>query len=361
MDLAARPVESVPMRRISLIVFLLALSAGAAWLVWSRLRPPEVTLVQPTRGPAVDAVYASGLVEPSLEIRIAPRSAGRIVDLLADEGTEVKAGQLLARLEDADLQASVSELQSRLDYAQSQFTRSSELQRRALVSQDAVDRTRTDLDAARAALRRARQQADFMRLVAPAAGRIIRRDGEIGEFVPVNQVIFYMAGPAPLRITADVDEEDVPRVQRGQRVLIRTDAFPDQVFEGQVSEITPRGDPVARSYRVRIALVGTPPLKIGMTAETNIVIEQREDALLLPASAVTERRVWRVRDGRAVSSEVAVGVRGAERVEIRRGLGAGDAVIAVPPEGLAEGARVSLRAEAVAAAPAPQVEPSRTP
>jgi RND family efflux transporter MFP subunit len=330
------------MKYLPRILLLVAALAAGGWFGWQRLRPPEVVLAAPVRGPAVDAIYATGLVEPSLEIRIAPRTAGRIVELLADEGDSVRAGQLLARLEDNDLRASVAELESRVEYAQSQFQRNTELRRSSLISQDALDRTRTDLAAARATLKRAREQVAYMRLVAPAAGRIIRRDGEIGEYVPVNQVMFYMAGPAPLRITADVDEEDVPRVQRGQRVLIRADAWPDRVFDGRVAEITPRGDPVARAYRVRIALEGDPPLQIGMSAETNIVIEQRENALLVPTGAVAGDAVWTVERGRAVRRAVKVGVRGPERVEIRAGLADGDRVIGVPPEGLEDGQRVAV-------------------
>jgi RND family efflux transporter MFP subunit len=330
------------MKYLPRVLVLVALAAAAGWFGWQRFQPTPVALAAPTRGPAIDAIYATGLVEPSLEIRIAPRTAGRIVELLVDEGDSVRAGQLLARLEDNDLRASVAELESRVEYAQSQFQRNTELRRSSLISQDALDRARTDLAAARATLKRAREQVAYMRLVAPSAGRIIRRDGEIGEFVPVNQVMFYMAGPAPLRITADVDEEDVPRVQRGQRVLIRTDAFADRVFEGRVTEITPRGDPVARAYRVRISLVDDPPLQIGMSAETNIVIEQRENALLVPAGAVVGDAVWMVDDGRAMRRPVTIGVRAPERVEIRAGLGDGDRVIEAPPEDLEEGQRVAV-------------------
>ncbi len=103
------------MRRLPLIALLVAVAGAAGWFGWQKFRPPEVTLAAPTLGPAVDAVYATGLVQPSLEIRIAPRAAGRIVALLADEGDAVKAGQLLAKLEDSDLRASVAELQSRVE------------------------------------------------------------------------------------------------------------------------------------------------------------------------------------------------------------------------------------------------------
>lgn len=306
------------------------------------MQPPIVAVARATRGPAIDAVYATGLVEPSLEIRIAPRAGGRIVELRADEGDDVRKGQVLARLEDADLQASVAELEARAAYAKSQYDRSVELRRAALISVDALERSRTDLDAAQATLRRAQDQVAYMRLVAPADGRIIRRDGEVGEYVGVNETVFHMAGPAPLRITSDVDEEDVPRVTPGLPVMIRTDAFPDRVFDGRVEQVTPRGDPIARSYRVRIALEGDPPLQIGMSAETNIVLARREDALLVPAASVVDGRVFIVENGRAVERKVQTGVVGATRTEIRSGLEGTESIIASPPEGLAPGRRVRI-------------------
>ena len=74
----------------------------------------------------------------------------------------------------------------------------------------------------------------------------------------------------------EIDEEDIPLVSPGQQVLIGADAFPDRVFEGRVQEITPKGDPIARSFRVRIALSGDTPLRTGMTADCNILIDRRE-------------------------------------------------------------------------------------
>ena len=330
-------------RRSSKLVLAALLVAGAATTVWRFVKPVKVDVAKPSRGPAVEAVYATGTVEPSLEIRIAPRAAGRIVELLADEGRLVRKGELLARLDDADLRAQVAELQAQAEYAQSQYGRSAELRRGSLISQDALDRARKDLEAARAALRRARAQLAFMRLEAPVAGRITRRDGEIGELIPVNQTVFYMAGPAPLRITAEVDEEDVPRVAPGLEVLIHTDAFPGRVFTGRVDQVTPRGDSTARSYRVRIGLVDDPPLRIGMTTETNIVIEKHADALLVPTSAVVDGRVWVVEDGHAQPRAVKVGVVGPKLTEIRGGLDERVAVIVDPPEDLEAGARARVR------------------
>lgn len=341
-------------RHRTLILAALIVAAATALVLWRRLGPLEVEAAQPTRGPAVEAVYATGLVEPTLEIRIAPRVAARIAELRVDEGDEVKKGELLARLEDADLRASVRELEARVEYARAQHERNIELRRSALVSQDTVDRSQTELEAARATLKRAREQVSFMRLEAPADGRIIRRDGEVGEFIPANETIFYMSGPAPLRIEADVDEEDVPRVKPGLRVVIRSDAFPDRLFEGTVDQVTPRGDPVSRSYRVRIGLVDNPPLQIGMTAETNIILAERQNAVLVPSSSVVDGSVWIVNDAHAQHTKVHVGVVGPEKTEILEGLKDTDWIIVRPPEDLQDGKRVKAK-------PLAHTEPSSPP
>lgn len=323
---------------------LLVLLAGVAYAVWLRLQPLELAVATATRGPAIDAVYATGIVEPSLEVRIAPRVAGRLRTLLVDEGTEVRAGEPLARLEDADLRATTEELESRAAYAKSQFDRLSELRKSGLISLDALERARSDLEAAEAALSRSREQLAFMTLRAPMPGVVIRRDGEIGDLIPVNQVLFYLASLDPPRINADVDEEDLPRLQVGQRALIRADAFPGEIFEGEIAEITPRGDPISRSYRVRISLSADTPLVMGMTADVNIIIAERNEVLLIPTSALqadtTGDFVWLLEGERMIRREVSLGVRSPERVEIIKGLSDTDVFAIRPPDDLSESVTV---------------------
>ena len=323
---------------------LLVILGAAGYAFWLRLQPLELAVATATRGPAIDAVYATGIVEPSLEVRIAPRVAGRLRALLVDEGAEVRVGEPLARLEDADLRAATAELESRAAYAKSQFERLSELRQSGLISLDALERARADLEAAEAALSRSREQLAFMTLRAPMAGVVIRRDGEIGDLIPVNQVLFYLASLDPPRINADVDEEDLPRLQVGQRALIRADAFPGELFEGEVAEITPRGDPISRSYRVRISLSADTPLVIGMTADVNIIIAERNEVLLVPTSALqvdgTDNFVWLLEGERVVRRAVSVGVRSPERVEIMEGLRDTDVFAIRPPDDLNESVTV---------------------
>lgn len=303
----------------------------------------EVEVVQPTRGPAVEAVYATGTVEGTVMLPIAPRTGARLVSLEAFEGDEVKAGQILARLESEELEQAVVELTAREELAEKESKRQEALRARNATSQEAFERARAELAAVRAAKQAAEVQAGYLTLRAPADSLIIRRDGEVGEFIPTNQAIFWLVCCGPLRITAEVDEEDVVRVKPGQKVLIRADAFPDAGFEGSVQSITPKGDPVARTYRVRISLAEDTPLRIGMTAENNIIVRKADNALLVPSTAVFRNSLWLVENGVLKQAAVEVGARGAEQTEILSGIGEESLIVASPLSDFSEGSEVSVR------------------
>ncbi len=330
--------NSLKRRNLLLAVVALALGCIAAAL-W-QFSPIALAVVRPTLGPAVEAVYATGTVEPSVMMPIAARSAARLAELLVDEGEEVRKGQLLGRLEDDDLQETMRQLAAQERWAKTDYERNARLSKSGTIARAVVERARADWDAARAATLRASAQAGFMKLVAPTDGRVIRRDGEIGQLIAANQPVYWLSCRSLLRVAAEVDEEDISRVQSGQEVLIRADAFPGQVFRGRVATITPKGDAIARSYRVRISLAAATPLMIGMTAETNIVLRENKDALLLPASAVRDNKVWLVRDGHISAHRVTVGAKSADRIEITQGIAPTDTVVANPDATLREGQRV---------------------
>ncbi len=339
--LQPRPGEAMPRRRRRVhwsrwAALVILLCVAAACLYWTLL-PPAVAVVEPRRGPAVQAVYATGTVEPSVMIPIAPRSMARLAELKVDEGGIVKKGELLAHLENDDLQRAIEVARAEERYAKSQFDRQAQLVERGVAARNAYDRARADWEKATALRERAESEAGYLDLVAPADGTIIRRDGEIGQVIGPDKAIFWMSCCAPLRVSAEVDEEDIAQVRPGQEVLIRADAFPGQIFRGTVRSITPKGDPVARTYRVRIALPEDTPLMIGMTAETNIELRKADNALLVPAGAVQQDTVWRVLDGKLEKQKVTVGAKDAREVEILSGLGDTDRIVASPTPGLTAG------------------------
>jgi len=336
------------------LIFLIGIGTALGALGWLTLAVPPVPVVAVGRGPAVRAVYATGTVEATVMIQVAPRISARLLELRVDEGAVIRPGEVLARLDDAAERAALLEAEVQVQQYEQELERVARLVQRKAVSEDEFDKARSRLDVARATLRGAEARLGWMTLTAPSAGRVIRRDGEVGDMIAVNHPLLWLAEEGPLRITAEVDEEDISQVEVGGRVLIRADAFPGEVFSGSVIQVTPKGDPIARSYRVRTTVPPESPLRIGMTAETNIISREVADALLVPATAVqgtvprdalsAQAMVWVVAEGRAARREVTIGIRGEEMVEVITGLSEGDLVVVSPGAGLADGQRVRARA-----------------
>lgn len=320
---------------------LLLLAGIGAYLALGR--GPRVDTARPTRGPAVEAVYATGTVEPVLMARVGPLAAARLQAILKRDGEPVQAGEALAQLDDREARGNLEQLATRRDYLRQDLRRQEALVARGFISAATLDRLRADLRQAEAAVDGARKPLAETVLRAPMEGVVLRQDGEIGEMVSAGQVLFWVGAPRPLRITADVDEEDILRVRPGQKALIKADGLPGQVIEGQVGEITEKGDPINKNYRVRIALPDQTPLKTGMTVEVNVIIREAADALLVPLGSLKGREVWTLEAGRVHPVPVEVGVRGREQVEILAGLAPDAELIVAPPAGLKAGDRVRPR------------------
>src|SRR5918994_2019379 len=137
-------------------------------------------------------------------------------------------------------------------------------------------------------------------------GVVLRRDGEAGEIAEPGQILFRVGVPKPLQVVAEVNEEDIPRVAIGQTVLLRSDAFAARRLEGKVHEITPMGDAVAKTYRIKIGLPDDTPLQVGMSVEANVVTREKPDALLVPADAVQGSTVYVIESQRVKRRSVEV-------------------------------------------------------
>lgn len=313
----------------SLFFLALVLAAGTLFWMFNPAKGQTVDVIRIQTSPAVQAVYATGTVEASAMVPIAPKIAARLVTLMVDEGSRVEKGQVLAQLEDMDLQQNLSELQARLELAQKDLRRAQTLAKSGAVAKQALDDAQTAYKTAQAAVERSKAELSYLQLVAPESGTIIRRDGEIGELITVGTPVFWINGGDAIRIETEVDEEDIGLVQTGQRVIISADAFPGKIFEGKVMSITPKGDPVARSYRVRVSVGEESPLMIGMTAETNIITQEKDSAAMIPAAAVKDRQVIKIAGGKAELTEVVTGIKTAQAVEILEGIGPDDRIAAV--------------------------------
>lgn len=327
------------MKRIIFSAMLLAIVGVIAIFARNKIYGDTVVVSHPVRGSAVQAVYATGTVEPIVMLPMAPRSSARIEQLNVDEGSVVSKGQILAQLEDDELKQSIVQLQAREEFARKDYDRAALLVKSNAASKKIYDQAKSEWEAAVAATKEAQAKLDYLKLISPEDGLIIKRDGEVGQLIPAGGAVFWLSCCAPLRISGEIDEEDINQVKIGQEVLIRADAFVGKVFHGKVKSITPKGDPVSRSYRVRIEFTEDVPLQIGMTAEINIIISKKDEALLVPSSAVSQNKIWLVENEKLIRKTIEAGAKGALQTEVA-GISENDLVVTKPTAKMREGEKV---------------------
>jgi HlyD family secretion protein len=306
--------------------------------------PRAVTVAAVTRGRALQAVYATGMVEADPRVELKARLAGTVRDLAVREGARVTRGQLLARVEnrslafdlkrgEADLRAAsararaespqIAELEARraalaaeLGQAEDELKRDEQLRTSQAIPQETVERSRrkvtrlkAELGAQDARLRATRSDlvAERARLGAvagslasvvedsfvrsPLDGIVLRRRVEEGEAVSQGQALFTVGDTARLLLEVKIDEADVGQVRVGQPVAINLYAWPARVFQGTVAEIYPDAERETKTFLARVRLADPPAgLRSGMSAEVNIVTAEKPDAVLVPAAAVLGMR-----------------------------------------------------------------------
>lgn len=373
-------------RIIGVAVAALAVAAAGAF-AWARfVRAVEVPIVEAAQGTVAARVVGPGTVQARVPVTLAARITATVRQVDADVGDAVKRGQVLAVLDERDLaarrgvvggqqeavarnvraaQAAVAKAQAELELARSKQRRDAELLRTGFVSQSVLDASEAalraaeaNLDNARAALaaREAEAQAlaqelryadtvlSFTRIVAPMDGVIIARLAEAGATVVPGTPILRMVDPATLWIATRVDESVVGRVRVGQPATIRLRT--GETLTGKVARIARQSDAATRELEVNVAF-DAPPARFAIDQEAEVTIDAGgEQGVVVPLAALTRnaegvRGVLVVADGRTRFRPVETGGADGERVLIRKGLAAGERIVAQ-----AQGVRANLRVRA---------------
>ncbi|MEO1331571.1 MAG: efflux RND transporter periplasmic adaptor subunit, partial [Pseudomonadota bacterium] len=280
-----------------------------------------------------------------------PLKSARITATCDCEGETVEKGRLIFQLDDSEIRAHLAEIQARLDLARTERDRAVDLLARGVGSQRAADAALAEVAEFEAA--RAAQTEVLGHYVgrAPLSGQVLRLDGNVGEVANPGEPLAWVGTPFPRRVVADVNEEDVPRIAVGQKALLKADAFPDEALQATVSSVTPKGDPVLKTYRVRLSLPDDTPLFIGMSVEVNIVLREAHETPIIPLAALVQDAeatgggvgVWVVEDSRLRFERVRVGLKSAEEAQLLEGPTPGALVVSPAQEGLSEGAWARVR------------------
>ena len=361
----------------SIITTIVVVILASFALYQLKFAPVPVTAHTVTRGELVADVMGTGTLEARVKTTVSARIQERLVEILADQGDTVTSGQLLARLDDAELSQQVSIAEATLEAAKktaervrADLARSEAVLAQALldekrltglatsqsVSQSEAEKAGEGLRIAEADLKRShaaiaeaegqilvaeknllfrKEQLTFTEIHSPYDGLVIRRDREPGDVLVPGASLMAIISLDELWVSAWVDETALPDLAAGQpsRLVFRSD--PDRSYSGKVARLGREMDRETREFLVDVDATELPKnWTMGQRAEVFIETERLADAVLLPTAFL----MWRMEtpgvfvnvDGRAQWRGVTIGPRGLEDIAITAGLSAGDLVVRTP-------------------------------
>jgi RND family efflux transporter MFP subunit len=327
-----------------IIAGLAAVALGGAYLKYPDFfRPPTVTTAVAMVAPVSEAIYGTGTVEPERWAKVVPIQRRKLVELCRCEGQTVKAGQILGRQDDAEEVSELHELEINNDQLERDLNRAEKDRDKNDAANTEYEQRSTKFEESKSRISAQKVRIDALVLRAPLDGMVLRRDGEVGEIVGPTDVLFWVGPPAPMQVVAEINEEEITRIATGQKAFLRSEAFPEQALRATVSQITPKGDPTRKTFRVYLRLPRDTPLRIGMTVEVNIIYHEKPAAIVVPTEAVIGNAVQVVDDGKIQRVPVSVGIRGSRNVEVIGSNVPKDTVVLSPARAdLADGTRVRV-------------------
>jgi RND family efflux transporter MFP subunit len=309
----------------------------------------------------------SGSLTPLAQATVKSKVSGVVLSTSVQEGMNVRAGQVIARLDDAEARARVAQQQAqladagaRLALARKNQANSAALLKQNYIAQNAYDTSSNAVDLAQAAVDAARAQLELARIAladtairAPLSGVVSKRHAQAGEKLAPDSPVFSIVDLKQLTLDAQVPASDIPRIKVGQDVQFQVDGFGQQQFAGKVVRINPSTEAGSRAMLVYIG-VDNPDglLRAGMFAKGAVTTAKSGAHPLLPLSAVrkgggqfeNEDVVYRVDGGKVVAQPVKLGLRNEDEglVEAVDGIAAGATVLALPLDGIKPGSQVKL-------------------
>ncbi|MFO1322369.1 MAG: efflux RND transporter periplasmic adaptor subunit [Burkholderiales bacterium] len=299
----------------------------------------------------VDAVQneisAVGTLTSGESVVIRPEIAGRVVGLHFEEGQPVEKGSRLITIEPAEYQAQLAASSADARTETQKYQRARELFEQKFVSQEAVDLARGSMERAQA-----KRLADEVLLAkttikAPFSGRVGLRFISPGAYVKAGDDIVRLESVGTLKLDFRVPELFVSKLRVKQTLVLRTDAYPNEAFEGRIYALEPAVDEKTRTIVARAEVPNHQgKLHPGMFGRVSILLETRPNAVVVPEQAIwpqgRDSFVYRVVDGKAVLTKVKMGVRRTGEVEIAEGLGPNDMVVTDGQLKLKDGAPVMV-------------------
>ncbi len=307
--------------------------------------PVPVEVARPQRMNLLASYVATATITSDDDAPAVARVAGDVVELLAEEGDRVTAGQVLARLDGERLRLEMIAAKASLDQARREYTRNEDLHARGLISASAFDQLQFDLEALEATYKLRKLNYDYSAIRAPIDGVVASREVRLGQNVAANDVAFRITDTRELIAHLQIPQTELDKIGVNDPASISVAATPGTSFPAKIARISPTIDTRNGTFRAT-AIIDNSHGKLapGMFARFSIGYENHENALVIPADALLDdaddNAVFVVSDGKVQRRVVETGITTDGNVEIIGGLQDSDVVVVVGQSALRDGSKV---------------------
>jgi RND family efflux transporter MFP subunit len=321
-----------------------------------------VKVYQVKRQRISENLFYTGLIEASKEINVSPDVAGKIAAIYVEEGDRVQKGQLLAELDTRAIRLQLDQARAGVAVAEANYNdakrnmdRMDRLSQENAVSEQQAEKIKLVFEAAEAQLQQAKSalnlanhQLDVSLMKAPFNGIVAARGADVGDMINpmmggagvLTLVDFYR-----VKIGIDVSHQDIVRIAKGQPALLKVSAFPDEIFDGQVTVVNLAADILTKNFRVEVQ-VNNPDLILrpNTYGEVTFEVKVHENVFAVPQNALVDNKfVFVAKGNKAEKREVVFGIQNAEMVEIVSGLLEGDLVIVEGNYSMDDGTEIEIK------------------
>lgn len=301
--------KAIKKKPVIIAVVAIAAIALITWALWGPSPANRVTFATTTvkRGTISSSITATGTIEPITQVEVGTQVSGIISKIYVDYNSVVKKGQLLAELDKENLenalqsaQANMNTAKTEYDYQRKNYERYKALHEKGLVSDSEYEQTyynyrkaSNDYEVSKNSYEEAKTNLGYAMIYSTIDGVVLSKEVEEGQTVAAameTPTLFIIAQDLKqMQVVADVDEADIGNVREGQRVSFTVDAYPEDVFEGHVTQV--RQEATTTNNVVTYEVVIEAPnedlkLKPGLTANVNIYTLERQNVLSVPAKAL---------------------------------------------------------------------------
>lgn len=296
----------------------------------------------------ISAYYTStATLEAEDEAMVVAKVRGIVKKLNVEEGDYVKAGDVLAQLEDKQLEIEAARAKATMDRLQNELNRKEELYNKKLISAQEFENAKYEFQAQQSEYELARLKIEYSKIKAPISGVISDRLIKVGNMINTDQEVFKVTDFYPILAVLQVPEHEMSKIEKGQQAVIQVDARRGQTFEGHVLRISPTVNSETGTFEVTVSIKDeTGRLKPGMFGRVRIVYDTHQNVLLVPKNAVMTEdgisSVYVINNKLAYRKTVNTGYVNGNNIEVLEGISPADTVVTIGQSSLQDSAMVDV-------------------